>query len=252
MYLALVLLGLVPSFAWLVFYLQEDIHPEPRRLIFFTFLAGAAVTLVAFAAQIAFKAGAEFLAVPSRSPAALFGLAAIEELFKFGAAYFVVARSRAFDEPIDAMIYLIVAALGFAAVENIGALDMTRDTFLAESASDIVSASAGAPQGVALASRIFETTTLRFIGATLLHALSSAIVGFYWAKGILRGRTPQFLVAGILIATGLHTIFNYFILRFEDVIYATLFLVVIAFFVLNDFEKLKRAASATNNQLTNN
>src|SRR3989344_2037092 len=236
MYSALVLLGLLPSFAWLAFYLQEDLHPEPRRLIFFTFLAGAAVTLVVFALQLAWNSGAELLGFSSRGLAALFGLAAIEELFKFGAAYFVVARSRAFDEPVDAMIYLIVAALGFAAVENIGALDTTVDAF--RSAND----GTGAAQGVALVSRIFETTTLRFIGATLLHALSSAIVGFYWAKGILRGRSARFLLAGILIATGLHALFNYFILRFDEVIYATLFLVVIAFFVLNDFEKLKATA----------
>lgn len=233
MLLGLIVLGLLPSFAWLAFYLQEDLHPEPRRLIFLTFLAGAAVTVVVFAAQLAWNAGVELLEFSSRGFASLLGLAAIEELFKFGAAYFVVARSRAFDEPVDAMIYLIVAALGFAAVENIGALDTTADAF--RSANGGMSA---AP-GVALASRIFETTTLRFIGATLLHALSSAIVGFYWAKGILRGRTARFLVAGILIATGLHALFNYFILRFEEVIYATLFLVVIAFFVLNDFEKLK-------------
>ncbi|MBI2036899.1 MAG: PrsW family intramembrane metalloprotease [Candidatus Liptonbacteria bacterium] len=229
MYLALVLLGLLPSFAWLAFYLEEDLHPEPRRLIFLTFLAGAAVTVIVFAAQLAWNAGVEFLEFSSRGLAALFGLAAIEELFKFGAAYFVVARSRAFDEPVDAMIYLIVAALGFAAVENIGALDTTVDAFR----------SANGDTGVALVSRVFETTTLRFIGATLLHALSSAIVGFYWAKGILRGRSARFLLAGILIATGLHALFNYFILRFDEVIYATLFLVVIAFFVLNDFEKLK-------------
>src|SRR3990167_9030228 len=161
MYSALVLLGLLPSFAWLAFYLQEDLHPEPRRLIFFTFLAGAAVTLVVFALQLAWNSGAELLGFSSRG---------IEELFKFGAAYFVVARSRAFDEPVDAMIYLIVAVLGFAAVENIGALDTTVDAFR--------SANGDAAQGVALVSRVFETTTLRFIGATLLHALSSAVVGF--------------------------------------------------------------------------
>src|SRR3989344_1952848 len=94
MYSALVLLGLLPSFAWLAFYLQEDLHPEPRRLIFFTFLARAAVTLVVFALQLAGSAGAALLGFPSRARAPLFGLAPTEELFKFGAAYFVVGRPR--------------------------------------------------------------------------------------------------------------------------------------------------------------
>lgn len=229
MTLAFIALGLLPSFAWLLFYLEEDLHPEPRRLIFFAFLAGAAATVVAFAAQLLFNAGADFFALPSHSFASLFGLAAIEELFKFGAAYFVVARSRFFDEPVDAMIYLIVAALGFAAVENIGALDSTVDAFRAEQ------------EGFALTSSVVQTTTLRFIGATLLHALSSGIVGYYWAKGILRQKVTRLLAFGILLATGLHALFNYFILRFEEIITATVFLIVVAFFVLNDFEKLKTA-----------
>lgn len=227
MTLVIIALGLLPSFAWLIFFLKEDPHPEPRRLIFFTFLAGAGVTLVAFAAQVILNAGFDLISLSQRSAIALFGLAAIEEIFKFGAVYFVVSRSRAFDEPVDAMIYLIVAALGFTAVENIGALDTATDTLRRES------------YGGALISGAAETTMLRFIGATLLHTLSSGIVGYYWAKGILQKSVTRSLAAGILIATALHAFFNYLILRYEEIILATLFLVVVAFFVLNDFEKLQ-------------
>lgn len=234
MYLALALLGILPSFAWLLFYLSEDPYPEPRRLIVFTFLAGAASTAIAFSFQLLWNGGAPLLGIAEKSVISLLVLAVIEEFFKFGAAYFVVARSRAFDEPVDAMVYLIVAALGFAAVENIGALVSTLDTFRAASAG------ASAPYGMGFASHVLETTTLRFIGATLLHTLSSAVVGYWWARGILLTRAARFAAFGILVATGLHAAFNYLILRFEGVMEALLFLIVIAFFVLNDFEKLKR------------
>jgi RsiW-degrading membrane proteinase PrsW (M82 family) len=47
-----VLLALVPGFAWLFFYLQEDPHPEPVRSIVRTFVAGIGCAFVALAIQI--------------------------------------------------------------------------------------------------------------------------------------------------------------------------------------------------------
>ena len=34
--------GLLPGFAWLIFYMTEEPHPEPKRLIVLTFFAGIA------------------------------------------------------------------------------------------------------------------------------------------------------------------------------------------------------------------
>ena len=45
-------------------------------------------------------------------------LAYIEEAVKYLAAKTSALRSKAFDEPVDAMVYLVVAALGFAAPQN--------------------------------------------------------------------------------------------------------------------------------------
>ena len=46
-----IILGLLPGFAWLVFYLTDDPHPEPKRLILFTFLAGIAFGFFAVVAE---------------------------------------------------------------------------------------------------------------------------------------------------------------------------------------------------------
>src|SRR3989338_10517093 len=88
------------------------------------------------------------------SPALIFVLwAAAEELFKWLAARFSALRSKQYDEPIDAVIYLLTAALGFAALEN--------TLFLVASFSKLNFLG------------VIATGNLRFIGATLLHVLSS-------------------------------------------------------------------------------
>jgi RsiW-degrading membrane proteinase PrsW (M82 family) len=150
----------------------------------------------------------------------LFGLAVIEEVMKFTAAHFAINQSPEFDEPIDAMIYMIVAALGFATLENIGAI------------------SGISPQGT-LIPTVLETISLRFVGATLLHALTAGIVGYYWARGIVEGKPKRFLVGGLIVAIVLHTTFNYLIITYGAAIYSVIFLIIVGFFVLNDFEELK-------------
>ena len=225
MNLLTIILGLLPGFAWLFFFLQEDQHPEPKRLILKTFLAGAAGGSFALAAPILLHSAFGLLQFQQLIFLSFIVLALVEEIIKFFAAYFVVRKNPAFDEPVDAMIYMVVAALGFATVENLGA----------------VSGGGGSGQ-FALLSNALTTTTLRFVGATLLHALTSALVGYWWAIGIRRFMAKKYIIYGLAAATLLHGIFNYLIISFGSIIYAIAFLIVAAFFVLADFEKLKGKA----------
>ena len=118
-----VILGLLPSFAWLGFYLLEDLqHPEPKRLIFYTFLAGAFITIFVLQAQVWIYNWLKIYGIDLYSGISFIFLAAVEEFFKFFAAWLVVKGRKELDEPIDAMIYMIVAALGFSAVENIASV----------------------------------------------------------------------------------------------------------------------------------
>ena len=146
---------------------------------------------------------------------------------KFGAAYLAIGKSRLARNPVDLMIYLIVAALGFATLENIGALV----TFwLNAHAADATGS---------IAVGLVEALSLRFVGATLLHSLTSGVVGYYWALGMLRKSVTRYLLVGIAIASVLHLFFNLLILNYGNVAYALVFLTLLGFFVLNDFEKLK-------------
>jgi len=215
--------GFIPSFAWLLFYLREDIsHPEPKKMIALAFLLGGLATFMAL--YIETWTSSWLLAqyeVTNYSPTSLLIFAFIEETLKFLVIFWFIRRSIHFDEPVDAMIYMITAALGFAAVENIAAaVNQWNDYLVIES--------------------VFQTITLRFIGATLLHTLSSGLIGYYWARGRQYRERFIFILGGILIATFAHAFFNLSILSYKSIIIPTMFLLIIGLFVLNDFEKLKR------------
>lgn len=183
--------GVVPAFIWLFFWLLEDrIHPEPKRYIFYSFVAGMAAVLLALPLE-RFTAG--FLSMNS-FPLFL-SWATFEELLKFGAAYMVALRFAVYDEPLDAVIYLVTAALGFSALEN--ALFLWTPL----------------QQGELL--RALVTEDLRFMGATLLHTLASVTVGISLALSFFKpaAMRRRYALVGVILAIVLHTSFNFFILQ---------------------------------------
>ena len=230
-FFTLIVLGLIPSFTWLAFYIREDLrHPEPKWFIALAFVGGILVTFAVLPVQIVFNEQFTRFGIEKYSMSAFLILSAIEELFKFFVVYILLHKRREFDEPLHAMIYMITAALGFAASENIASL---------------IKASEGSLLNVA----ILESLTLRFIGATLLHTLTSGLVGYYWGLAFIRGsqrfilehRREFFLILkGLLIATLLHSVFNYLIIKTGPASFAIVFVVFVAFFILGDFEKFKK------------
>ena len=108
-----VIAGLVPSLIWLFFWTREDAeHSEPRSLLIGTFLAGMLTVVVALFAE-------KYIAdIVNDNTLKYIFWAATEEIVKLVAVAVIALNSDYNDEPIDAMVYCIVAALGFAAVEN--------------------------------------------------------------------------------------------------------------------------------------
>jgi RsiW-degrading membrane proteinase PrsW (M82 family) len=221
--IGLIVLGLLPSFAWLVFYLHEDLkHPQPKKLIAETFFMGCVVTYLVLKLQLFVNPYLIDFSIGSYSFMGFVVFAAIEEICKFGAVYLFVHKLKQFNEPLDAMLYMIVGGLGFAAIENIALL---------------FQAAQGSIWNIALV----ETVMLRFVGATLLHSLSSGLVGYYWGLGFFRpDLMGRHILEGLTFATLLHAIFNYLIITTGPATFAVAFVFLLGFFVLNDFEKFKR------------
>jgi len=214
--------GMVPSLLWLFFWLKEDDErPEPKGLLFFTFLVGmASVILIVPFEQIARD---HFKDVPYLTVI----WAALEEIIKYGVVLVVAMKSRHIDEPIDYPIYFITAALGFAALEN--TLFLIHPLSSAETTVSLL------------------TGSLRFLGANLLHSTASALVGISLGLAYYQSWFSKkiHLYAGLLTAVVLHSVFNFFIIHNNGKsffgIFGFLWIVTIITMLL--FEKLRRMST---------
>ncbi|MBI3631983.1 MAG: PrsW family intramembrane metalloprotease [Candidatus Vogelbacteria bacterium] len=207
--------GIIPAVLWLWFWLREDDkHPEPEALIVVTFICGVLSIVPTYFAE-------EAVTKTVTNPTLVLAVwALIEEVMKFAAAYIGGLRTRFYDEPIDAIIYLVTAALGFAAAENF--------LFIVNS-QDVISS--------------VLTGSMRFVGASLLHTLASAFIGSLMALAFNRERFTKLIaiIFGILTSTILHTSFNVFIIKNDggniSVVFIALWLSII--FLILFFEKLR-------------
>ena len=211
--------GLVPSLLWLWFWLKEDKErPEPRGLIIVTFLIGMASVIIVLPLE---EFARKYI---SDGPALTITWATIEELVKFLAIAIIALRTRYVDEPVDFAIYMITGALGFAALEN--ALFLMNSISLNETTVSLL------------------TGNLRFLGATLLHAIASGFIGIFLGLSFFSGRARKiyFLFFGLLTAIVLHSAFNFFIIsdNGENFFAVFGFLWVISIISVLLFEKLRR------------
>lgn len=197
--------GLAPSLIWLNFFLKKDKHPEPKRMIVKIFLLGILITLPVFLIEVGAK---KFISETWGTSSLLsiiisgfIGIAFIEELAKYLVVREKILKHSVFDEPVDAMIYMIVSALGFAALENI---------LIVAPPTEMVPIGTTIGQAVVI-------SFFRFIGATFLHALASGIFGYFLAISFFKGAGKTRTIAlGLILATILHGFFNTFIIKVEE------------------------------------
>lgn len=179
------LAGMLPALLWLWFWLKEDsLHPEPKKLLLCSFLGGMLTVIVAVICEkYAFD-------VIQSETYRYIAWAIIEEVCKFAAVVVIALNSKYMDEPIDAMIYCITVALGFAALEN------TLFILSPFHAGDI--------------SKGLVTGNMRFIGATLVHTVSTALIGFMIGISFYKNTLVKTIsvIAGVILASALHASFN--------------------------------------------
>jgi len=215
--------GAIPAIFWLWFWLKEEDEDdrEPRGLIIISFLLGALTVFVAIWLE---KSTLPYI---KDNNTQVVVWAAIEEMLKFLGVALIVFGSSNVDKPIDYPMYFIATALGFAALENV--------LYLLN------------PFNVSGTVVGMLTGNLRFLGSTLLHAISSAMIGS--AIGLsfyLRKYRVIYLLGGILCAITLHSVFNFFIMKGsgENFLSVFGFLWVVTIINILIFEKLKRMGDA--------
>jgi RsiW-degrading membrane proteinase PrsW (M82 family) len=217
-FLVALLGGIIPAVLWLMFWLREDDRKESTGLLIITFLTG--MLAVVFVLPIE-----KFISTLSTNQMLLTTLwAASEEVVKYLAFAVILTRSPYLDEPIDYAIYFMTAALGFAAFEN--ALFLIHPLATSETTVS------------------FLTGNLRFLGATLLHSVTSGIVGVSLGLAYFKSHTDKkmYWLGGMICAIALHAIFNFFIIQKngENFFQVFGFLWVITIIIMLLFEKLRR------------
>ena len=211
--------GFIPSLIWLWFWLREDQKKlEKKWLLTMCFIGGMlSVALVLPLQKIVqiFTQSQDIQVV---------AWAAIEEIIKFLSVVLILWKTKNIDGPVEWPIYLITAALGFAAIEN--------TLFLL------------APFSIHETVIGFLTGQLRFLGSTLLHSISSGIIGISIGLSVYMSykKKMRYVVIGIVLAIALHSAFNFFIIENSgsDFLKVFGFLWVVTVIIMLLFEKLRR------------
>jgi RsiW-degrading membrane proteinase PrsW (M82 family) len=215
--------GMAPSIVWLWFWIKEDdIKKPPLGLIGLIFLCGMLMVIAVIPLE-------KFMQSQSNDPNTLIVLwAACEELLKFAAFGLIALASNCIEEPIDYPVYCMTAALGFAAFEN--ALFLVK------------------PIGLQDATVTLLTTNLRFLGSTLLHSITSGFIGLMLGLSFFQHKFFRVgsLIVGFILAIGLHSVFNFFIMKNSGENFLQVFAVlwVVSIISILVFEKVRRMSQA--------
>lgn len=222
--------GLAPSIIWLLFFLRKDSHPESNRTILKVFFYGMLAALPAALIELGFAQELRKLNLPSFLFAPIYvflGIAFTEEIFKYLVVRKKILNHPEFDEPVDIMLYMIISALGFAALENLLVLLPLVSPF-----------------------KFFESflvSGFRFVGATFLHALCSGLLGYFLALSFSNHKNrARLLIKGLLIATFLHGLYDLSIIKMDagfKFLAPVIILIGLIIFISLGFKKVKKLKS---------
>ncbi len=202
-YLICIVFGVLPSLVWLGFYLRQDQKPEPKRMVIKVFILGMIIAIVTIFVQLGVKNLYNRINVNNSHFIFILyvfiGIGFIKEFFKYLAVRFSALRDPELDEPFDIIIYLIIAALGFVALENIR-------LFLTPLAS-LISPTIG---------EIAQMSFWRMITATFLHTLCSGILGSFLALSFYKtAQKTKMTILGLALASFLHGLYDFSIMDVE-------------------------------------
>lgn len=180
--------ALLPSLFLLVYFIRSDRFPEPLGGILGTFVLGVLTVVPVLIIVLPLQA---VLEPKVTDPFALAGVQAFilaalpEEALKLAVLLGFARRLKAFDEPMDGLVYGVVASLGFATFENV--------LYVAGGGSGWL--------GIAL---------VRAFSAVPGHAMLGAIMGFYIARAHFEPEAARgLIVRALLVPVLLHGIYDF-------------------------------------------
>jgi len=212
MFLFSILSAVIPTLLIIYYFDTSDKYPEPWRYLIATFALGVATVIPIFI----FGYFARDYIVNLSDPVfrafsiSLFLAAIPEELLKFAVVFFFCLRLKAFDEPMDGLVYGVTASLGFATFENI--MYVMNGGIL--------------------------TSIARAITAVPSHAIDGAIMGYYLAQWKFSGKNKSYyLFMAIFGPILLHFTYDFILFLMDayqnsEVVIGNLFLTFIGFIII--------------------
>lgn len=216
--------GLLPSFIWLLFYLRKDSHPESNYLVLKVFIFGILSGVFAIFLEKGLQKGMSFFNAGGLLSIIFLASGIIEEAVKLLAVRVGLYKTSEPDEPIDWVLFMIISALGFAALENVLVL---------------------ANQGAVTSLKALEFMSFRFISATFLHALCSGSIGYFWVLSRCKNK-KAYIWLGFLAIASLHAFYNWAIMRMEGInkfLVPIIIIMVLSLFLSFGIKHLKRLKS---------
>jgi RsiW-degrading membrane proteinase PrsW (M82 family) len=222
---------IAPALFWIgYFYYKDRFQPEPVLNIGITYILGFAAAYVCFKSYsllplLGLPEDASILMEQHGLPFLLYCLGVVgflEELLKFLPFILIVVRFKAFDERVDGIIYASVIALGFASYENLHYLPLL--------------------DGFALFGRA--------IASPLTHTIFASIWGYCAGLACLKYKSTKSgqarrlvwksCILGLIIASLLHGIFDYFTTSPTLRIVSTAVILVIWIWRMHRIEKFNK------------
>lgn len=184
----------IPVFFWAGYHYHKDRHlPEPAINLLISFALGViavGISRLMYTGLEPLDLRLDAVALAVENPQGLFAysllvIGPIEEVSKLLPFLIVVLRFKAFDEPLDGIIYASFIGLGYAAAENLLYLDFLTPL---ESAA-------------------------RGFASPVVHILFASIWAHWITRAHLGGRPIGMpLITGLLLAALLHGIYDFLVL----------------------------------------
>ena len=181
------LITILPSIVLVLYFIKSDKFKEPNRIIIITFLFGILITIPAgYLNSLIDKNFATGERFNDALLSGFFGGGPVEELLKFSVLYFYILKEKAFNEPMDGLVYGILASLGFATLENLQYVFYFDSEFWTAQ----------------------EIAIFRSYSAIPLHGLCGAIMGFYFGQYAFSAN-KKYLGLAIIVPIIFHGSYNF-------------------------------------------
>ena len=186
----LVALAIAPGIAiCLYLFYTDSYNREPKKVLIISFILGCFAILPAIGFELAFS----FTENGTILGIAVFSYAVVglsEELSKYLGLRFYSYTQRAFDEPLDGIVYSVMISMGFATVENIL---------------------------YAIKYQSPEIMLLRMFLSVPAHATFAVVMGYFIGKAKFdSGKSMKLMLMGLLGAVFFHGSFDFFLFLNES------------------------------------